>query len=403
MSLIAYGKMDKKLFLILFLLIVYLIQSIVLYKSEENNTYVDDTLTEMESEIGPIILGIILHFKFKNKREKKNKYYKNFLYLLLLFLFRAIEECYNYVFLYFIPTQNTVDNLAFTINGLKLILVTIGTIFSLKYKYYIHHLIAMIIYTVLGICIDIILGYYSIISLDYVYIFIILLLVDVGEFCYMKYMMDKLYFRYIELIIYFSIMGIIAKICMIAALSIYEYKNDIDYAFRDIFGYMSYYFHETDVAIIIFYQILYFLIIKSIERLLIFLVLYYLRPNHMIIITNIYLIVYLLFSLENYKELYALIPFCFQILSLLFYYENLEFNFWGLNKNTVKNIQIREGVEDENNSRNSLHNQIELTEQYYIENAELGINDEESEDLKDNIKSNENDENCENDNNQKLN
>ena len=44
----------------------------------------------------------------------------------------------------------------------------------------------------------------------------------------------------------------------------------------------------------------------------------------------------------DYYHLFCIIPAIFEILSLLFFLEIFEFNFCGLNKNTRKNIQLRE-------------------------------------------------------------
>ena len=52
-------------------------------------------------------------------------------------------------------------------------LITLFTFLLLKYKYYIHHIITMIIYCILGIAIDAILGAFFIINLKYFYIYYI--------------------------------------------------------------------------------------------------------------------------------------------------------------------------------------------------------------------------------------
>ena len=43
---------------------------------------------------------------------------------------------------------------------------------------------------------------------------------------------------------------------------------------------------------------------------------------------------------ERPNKIYILFVFLFQMLIILFYYEILEFNFLGLNKNTAKSIQM---------------------------------------------------------------
>ena len=97
---------------------------------------------------------------------------------------------------------------------------------------------------------------------------------------------------------------------------------------------------------------------------------YYLRPNHMIITDEFNVYEGLIFYEEKQNKLYTLIPFCFQILSILFYFEILEFNFCGLSNNTTKNIQKREIKEDE--CRHSIATVIELGGQYLVKD---NIND----------------------------
>ena len=73
-------------------------------------------------------------------------------------------------------------------------------------------MITMFIYCFLGIGIDLILGNFSIIKYNYVYIYIIFIINEILIYCYLKYMMDKLYYQYIEIILYYGIFGLIVKI-----------------------------------------------------------------------------------------------------------------------------------------------------------------------------------------------
>lgn len=71
--------------------------------------------------------------------------------------------------------------------------------------------------------------------------------------------------------------------------------------------------------------------------------------------------------------------------ALLFYYEFLEFNFWNLNKNTAKNIQKR--IEEEAAGRSSVNSEIELGDQYYLNNSKTKSSDG-ANDSSDNIRLN---------------
>ena len=173
-----------------------------------------------------------------------------------------------------------------------------------------------------------------------------------------------------------------------------------------------------NVAVIIFFQLVYFLILFFIKELLNILIIYYLRPNHTIINDEINVfeaqIIYRKIenpelNIKDSDKYYTFIPFVFQMLCLLFYFEILELNFCKLNKNTVKNIQMRERNEgsDEYESkegRDSINNnKIELVGQYYLEGDKEETNEDnnvyrnEENEIEDNINNNE-----ENENNNKI-
>jgi len=102
-------------------------------------------------------------------------------------------------------------------------------------------------------------------------------------YCYMKYMMDKLYYQYTEVIIYYGISGLLSKVGFMARLGIYEYKNNINGNYRNILNTISKYFKTTNVAAIIFFQFIFFLVNFFFKNILMILIIYYLRPNHMIL------------------------------------------------------------------------------------------------------------------------
>ena len=83
-----------------------------------------------------------------------------------------------------------------------IILIIFGTFLLLKYKYYIHHYISMIIYCILGIISDFILNSFFSLSYKYIYIYLRFIFDEVLLFCYIKYMMDKLYYHYIEVALF---------------------------------------------------------------------------------------------------------------------------------------------------------------------------------------------------------
>ena len=145
--------------------------------------------------------------------------------------------------------------------------MTLVTLFFLKYKYYIHHYITIILYSALGIIIDFIIEGYKIIDFKYAYIYIIYILDDVMVFCYMKYMMDKLYYQYKTIIIYHGIMKLIIDVGFMAGFGIYEYKNEKKGEYRNILTSIQKYFETASVAAITLFQIIFFLIIYGFKNI----------------------------------------------------------------------------------------------------------------------------------------
>ena len=150
-----------------------------------------------------------------------------------------------------------------------------------------------------------------------------------------------------EVILYWGITGLIANFIIYCALAIYEYENNID---GILYG-INNYFKEENVFIIIFFQFFYFLLENGIYYLLLILMIYYLKPNHMIITDEIFVFERLILFQDRPNKYYTLIPFAFQILALLFYFEILEFNFCKLNRNTIKSVRRRSIMENAINNK----------------------------------------------------
>ena len=87
---IAYGQIDKKLILLVFITIVRTINIIVSHNDETSN----GMLCSLEEEIGPIIAGVILYFIFRHKISKSGTEKRSIKHLLILFLLRTIKSSY---------------------------------------------------------------------------------------------------------------------------------------------------------------------------------------------------------------------------------------------------------------------------------------------------------------------
>ena len=366
MSFITYGYIDKKLLLLIIITVDGIINIFIVNNDETSN----GLLCSLEEEIGSIIAGLILYRLFRHKISKSGQKKRSFIHLLNLFLLRTVRSSYEQIFPYVVTDRKyRFSSILNTTNGLEILAITGATFLILKYKYHIHHMISMTVFCALGISMDILLDSFSI-KFNYIYIYIIFIANEVLLYCYLKYMMDKLYYQYTEIILYWGLIGLVEKIIIFSGLSIYEYVNNIDgYLFE-----VKKYFEETNVASIIFLQFFYYILDGGIYNSLIALLLFYLRPNHLIITDEIYAYLNMILYGEKPNKGYSVIIFAFQMLALLFYFEILELNFCGLNKNTAKNIQEREKKDQDIDTDD---NRIELDDQYIVKNETMMNDDDE--------------------------
>ena len=129
--------------------------------------------------------------------------------------------------------------------GIQILIITIASIVLLKYQYYIHHLIGLISFIILSGLIDFI--YNRHLFQKHLIIIIILFLIFVStesiEFCYIKYMMDKLYYSPYNIIFAYGLNTLVFNILNILIMvyndgSIYmnnylKLKDFVDYFKKD--------------------------------------------------------------------------------------------------------------------------------------------------------------------------
>ena len=378
MFFISLGVIDKKLLLLVISIVINTTNLIINNKLPEE--YWEGTLSSLMEEIGSIVGGIILIFILKQKQKVTKDDKKSFKYIFILFLLRFGRSCYELIFPYIVTDSSyRFLNILNTTNAIEINLTTLGTFLLLKYKYYIHHIISLIIFFILGITNEFIMKSYFIIKYDYFYVYIYSVVIEVSVFCYLKFMMDKLYYQYMEVLFYWGLTGLIEKLIILSGKLIYEHKNNIDGIIYDI----NIYFAETSVLAIIFIQFLYDLVENAFANLFLMLVLYYLRPNHLIFSDEMSVFFRIILYQDRENKYYTIIPFALQIFILLFYFEMLEFNFCNLNINTAKNIEKRLGnVNEENdiNFRHSNASDIELGNSYYLKDTDNNLYNDDKDD-----------------------
>ena len=85
-------------------------------------------------------------------------------------------------------------------DAIEVILVTIVTYFLLKYKYYIHHIISIIAIIIISLTIDLILGNFTHINSSIVINSILYIIGDSFLYSYCKYLMEKKYYHFMDII-----------------------------------------------------------------------------------------------------------------------------------------------------------------------------------------------------------
>ena len=360
---IIFGIIGKKLYLTIIYTLIGIIYSIL--KSlipEEESISIINKLGGSAIEMLSIFIPYI--FKFKSKFEKssrkctKSNFKDYFLLFLIVLSYEGIAELIDHLD---IKDYHSSNLWSFSINNI--ICNFVLTIIMLKAKYYIHNFISMILCFIFLVIIDLIFGNFKNIKPS---AFIDLFLGLLGSllFCYEKYLMDKKYHSYWNILFFIGLdYFIIYAIYFIVILIIDPNNNSIIRIIRK---------SQTKNIIINFF--LDAILNEYLTMLLMLLILEYLSVNHELISKGLHLIVMstinIIYDYNKHKnKLFFLIPAFFLIISILFYLEILEFNFCNLNKNTKRNIMLRE--EEEMLLRNNTNvSEIEIDKDLIVKNTE---------------------------------
>ena len=334
--------------------------------------------------ISVILLPYILRIKIhENSKEKKIQKRKCLHYGILVFIFLV------YIIMKTIPpfmkgdyavrSQKSVNFFsegAFLIMGIEMTLLAIFSYFILKYKYYKHHIISIVVFIICGICCDLFLNYYrEMFDFGFLINFIefLSIITDVFYYYYQKYMMERLFYPYWR--IGFAL-GI-TYLCFNIALLIYVLTSNDKINSKDSLVKQFYYsLNDLDIGLLIGRLIIIFIFIATNTALNI-LIIYYYNPNYILISFQVSKIIQVLID-EDKEKFYCLFFFILQFLCLMIYLEILELNFCGLNKNTKRNIEFR-GLEDLTqgsiNERSSSVSFVEINNDYLIDsNNNIGNN-----------------------------
>ena len=367
---IKFGKISLKLLYPFMCLVVMFFESY-----GENNWYAKKRGTVVISlainsiaKIFDIIIMIPLKIYYhksslledvqEGNRKKKNRL-RNYIIIFVGFFLNEIIFNIFYIIYYVNSRQKSADRKSngedkliyyahsygiFFQENIMIIIIFLITKFFLKYEYILQSIISLILFTIFSIVLDSInygdfiyaLGGFGIFML----IFICLLLESI-IIVIQKYMMDKLYF---SPFLINAIFGLTDGLFTVVLGAISYYKNGW-FCYSEsprkcnIDNFMDYFDGISTSEIVGFITSIGFKIIIYILNIY---TIYYLNPNHMLLI---YILGKFISSrieetksdkiVENY------IVFCFLFISFIFYLEIFELNFCEINHYTKKNIEDR--------------------------------------------------------------
>ena len=259
-------------------------------------------------------------------------------------------------------------NSLFTREAFEIILLTIITYIFLKYKYYIHNIISLVIFCILSVVIDLVLKNYiegiEKLGIKKIIFDVLIIICELICFCYQTYLMNNLFYNYWTLAFIIGAIIFILNLGTLSAALIKGRYDGEDNFFNNFYKYIK----DEKAGFIILRFFLSFIFKGLFLQLFRVLILDYLTPNHILIAYEITKIISVLTNPYLENKWYSLIPIAFHFLSLIFYLEILEYNFCGLNKNTKKNIELRE--KDDMIQRDSLldnpNNEIDIGHGYLI-------------------------------------
>ena len=264
---------------------------------------------------------------------------------------------------------NSVADGEFVKIGIELVFLAILTRIMLKYKYFLHHILATIFFIIFLVLSDISLDYYNEMKNKKIAVIILefnIAIVDPIFYVYQKYMMEKLYYPYWNVaFVKGVIMFILSSLLLFNVLTNGENSE---------YGYIKsfyLYFREVNIGLIIGKLIIVF-ILYFFSGVLTILISYYLNPNFTLIAYHISKFISVLRTVPKEKY-YLIVYFVMQFFCLMIYLEILELNFCNLNKNTKRLIEER-GIEDLNGDlgRDSTisNTAIDINKDYFIKNTD---------------------------------
>ena len=387
-SIIRFGQINKKILLPIFLAILQMVFIIVnRYFKEEHNNLVFQmyavSFGQMLIKFLPCILKISVNNTGENEfiGEIKQNKCKHYSLLCLLFIGNtAISAVAGFLYSKWASDKHLEYNESnlfpqkdFIIMSIEMIIMIFISIWLLKYKYYKHHIISVIIYMIFGVLSEGLIGSYTYKDNRALIVKLIRALggaVDATYYCFQKFLMDKYYYPYWNIAfvpgVLFFIFSNITLIIVLADPLKAESGNDF---VKDFYLYFKQDAGRTVGRILIYF------VLHIIMCPLIILTIYYFTPNFILIVLQFSRITEHLIVIEK-SQLYIISFYVIQFIALMIHLEIIELNFCGLNNHTKQNIDLR-GIDDlTSEGRDSTVglNSFDINKDYTIENQENNEN-----------------------------
>ena len=295
------------------------------------------SLGQISTRFIPCIIKISNEkYKENSKLTKKKKCLHYFILCLLCYINMFLGNFANILKLGQIVFMNNNlfpnDEFVLTIS-LEMFVLNAITVWVLKYKYFKHHIISLVVSLTFGM-----VSYMILIDFKFKNYIVLIIrcfqaVVEALYICYQKYMMEKFYYPYWNIALVSGIVIFFPSLCGIIIVNILKIN------IKSVS--ITSYFNNGNIGLNIIKLLLVF-ILHIIMSPLTILIIFYFRSNFILIVFLLTSIIQnIIDNSDNLNKLIC-IPFhLVQIFALLVYLEIIELNFCGLNKNTKRNIDLR--------------------------------------------------------------
>ena len=383
-KIIIFGELNLKLLLPFGLSAFQIILKVItqLFPEDSTNMILEMYSTafgEMSIRLMPLILKIAPSQIKYEKRTKKRKclYYSLLVIIFILtIIMKIIVKSSKGEMNEASSSYNPIADYEFLKLGFEMICIIVISKILLKYKYFIHHVISIALFILIGIICDLFIDKYEKLKKDGIYNFldILAIIIDSLYFCYIKYLMEKICIHYWNVGLTLGL-----TLTTFATLLLFAALTDKDKSTSDSPLIYTFYksFQEGNIGLIIL-KLFTLIVINFFLTCFTILTSFYFEPSFVLIsyeISKFYQVLK-----DHTEKAYVLVFFILQFFCLMIVLEIIELNFCGLNKNTKRNISQR-GVDDllEENGRDSTV--VDINKDYYLnceneKNEEIELNEQ---------------------------